>query len=222
MSSSKILSICLVAAISITVFMASQARSEDAQPTAGAAPAPAAAPAMTPEQQKAQMDAWANFAAPGPEHEWIKNNFVGDWDAAVRFMGAGGSGESKGVMHCKMILGGRYLQLDYEGTMTGPDGKTGPFKGMGIGGFDNGKKKYTNFWIDEMSTGTMVTEGTRAGNVMTFDGQCTDPSGQSMKVREVITVVDNDHHKYELFMSDRPDGQLNKMMEINYTRKAQQ
>jgi hypothetical protein len=217
MSSSKILLVFVAAFVGLAVLIAPTARSENAHPLASAAPATSP---PTAEQQKAAMDAWAAAARPGPEHEWIKRQFVGDWDADVQFFGAGGGGNSKGVMHCKMILGDRYLQLDYAGNMDGPDGKPTPFHGVGIGGYDISKKKFTNLWIDEMSTGVMSTEGTRNGNVMTLDGQCTEPmSGQPMKVREVITVVDNDHHKYELWMTEAT-WQLCKMMEIMYTRKG--
>jgi hypothetical protein len=186
------------------------------------APAAAAAPAAAPsaDQQKAMADAWAAAAKPGPEHEWLAKSFAGDWDAAVKFVGAGGGGESHGVMHCKTILGGRFVQFDYDGNMDGPDGKPTPFKGMGVGAYDNGKKKFVSYWIDEMSTGTMLTEGTRDGNVLTMDGQTTEPtSGQPMKVREVVTVTDDSHHKYELYMTG-PDGTLGKVMEIMYTKKG--
>jgi hypothetical protein len=187
------------------LFVAPSARSEDSKP-----PAPTA-------EQKAQMEAWAAAGKPGAEHEWFKT-FTGDWDADVKFLTNGG-GQSKGVMHGKLILGGRYMQLDYEGTMDGPNGPT-PFKGLGIVGFDNGKKKYTDVWIDEMSTGMMTTEGTRQGDSITMDGQVTEPmSGQPMKVREVTTLVDKDHYTYELHMADA-SGTLSKMMEIKYSRKG--
>jgi hypothetical protein len=210
----------LVAAATLMLSSAFTPHAMCADAPAGAPPAAAAAAAPSADQQKAMADAWAAAAKPGPEHEWLAKSFAGDWDAAVKFVGAGGSGESHGAMHCKTILGGRFVQFDYDGNMDTPDGKTTPFKGMGVGAYDNGKKKFVNFWIDEMSTGTMVTEGTREGNVLTMDGQTTEPtSGQAMKVREVVTVIDDTHHKYELYMTG-PDGTLGKVMEIVYTKKG--
>jgi hypothetical protein len=176
-------------------------------------------PAANPDQAK-MMEDMMKMAQPGPEHDLLKK-FAGEWDAACKFWNLDGSdgGASKGIMHAKMILGDRYLQLNYEGEMDMPNGKM-PFKGMGIGGFDRGKKKYVNFWIDEMSTGAMITEGTCDGKVLTCEGTATDPmSGQPMKVKEVITDIDNDHHKYELWMNNL-EGKMMKMMEIMYTRRT--
>jgi hypothetical protein len=176
-------------------------------------------PAPNADQQK-MMEDYMKMAQPGPEHELLKK-FAGDWTADCKFWNPDGSdgGTSKGIMHAKMILGDRYLQLNYEGEMDMGNNKV-PFKGMGIGGFDRGKKKYVNFWIDEMSTGAMMTEGTCEGKVLTCEGTATDPmSGQPMKVKEVITDIDNDHHNYELWMSN-PEGKVTKMVEIKYTRKT--
>jgi hypothetical protein len=172
------------------------------------------------QDQAAMMADYMKMAQPGPEHDRLKA-LAGDWDADCKFWNPDGSPgtPSKGVMHAKMILGDRYLQLNYEGQMDMGNGMM-PFKGMGLGGYDRGKKKYFNIWVDEMSTGAMMTEGTADGNVLTCEGTATDPmSGQPMKVKEVMTDVDKDHHKYELHMSG-PDGKMMKVMEINYTRKT--
>ena len=63
--------------------------------------------------------------------------------------------ESTGTSENKMILGGRYLEQHYDGTMMGQ-----PFCGIGYG-FDNYKKKYVATWIDSMGTGILVTTGHR-------------------------------------------------------------
>src|SRR5438045_2588357 len=82
---------------------------------------------------------------------------------------------------------------------------------------DKRKKNYTSVWIDEMSTGMMITEGTAdASGVVTSEGAVTDPlSGKSMKVKEVSTELDKDHRKYELHMADPTGGEkMMKLMEI--------
>jgi hypothetical protein len=191
------------------------ARADDKDKPAGAAPAPA-----TPADQAKMMEEYAKACAPGPEHAKLKE-FAGDWDADVKMYNPDGTpqGNSKGVMHARMILGDRYIHLNYEGEMEMPTGKV-PFHGMGIGGYDKGKKKYTSVWIDEMSTSMMHTEGTMDGNTMTCEGSCTDPmSGQPMKVKEISKQADKDHYSYELWMSG-PDGKMMKVLEIAYTRKA--
>jgi hypothetical protein len=47
----------------------------------------------------------------------------------------------------------------------------------------------------------------------------SDPmSGRSLPMEDKITVVDNDHHKMEMWTKG-PGGKMMKMMEIEYTRK---
>jgi hypothetical protein len=199
---------CLFVCILVTALLVSIARSDDK-------------PASPDKAKQDQMMAdYMKMAQPGPEHERLKA-FAGDWDADVKTWNPDGSAgaPSKGVMHAKMMLGDRFLVLHYEGQMDMGDGMK-PFRGMGMGAYDRGKKKYVNVWVDEMSTGVMTTEGTAEGNVLTCEGTTTDPmSGQPMKVKEVMTDVDKDHHKYELHMSG-PDGKMMKMLEIVYTRKS--
>ena len=48
-------------------------------------------------------------------------------------------------------------------------------------------------------------------------GEMTDPTGNKMKKRSVITLQDNDHHKMEMFFAG-PDGNEAKGMEISYER----
>ena len=56
------------------------------------------------------------------------------------------------------------------------------------------------------------------GMVWTMVGEMTDPNGNAMKKRSVITLEDNDHHKIEMFFSG-PDGKESKAMEVRYERK---
>jgi hypothetical protein len=182
----------------------------------------AAAPSAADKEQMMKM--MMEMGKPGPEHERLKA-YVGDWDADCAFNCPLDNSvqKTKGVMHIKPLLGDRYIQLNYEGEMMLPDGKTTmPFKGMGIGGYDKGKKKYTNVWIDEMSTTMMLTEGTADGNTITFEGGFTDPmSGKVTKVKEIVTETDSSHHKYELHMEGpETGGKMMKVMEINYTKRA--
>jgi len=95
-----------------------------------------------------------------------------------------------------------------------------PFHGLGITGFDNAEKKYVGIWCDDMGTGIMMTKGTSDGNALTMEGEFMDPMMKQMiKIKEVVTKVDADHHNFEMFMTG-PKGDLVKVMEIAYTRKA--
>jgi hypothetical protein len=130
---------------------------------------------------------------------------------------------SKGTAVRKSIMDGRYFVLDVSGKMQmpGPDGKPKDmtFKGMGIEGYDNVKKKFVGTWIDNMGTGIMMAEGTYdpATKTFTYTGEVEMIPGMKQKIREVIKVVDKDHHVFEWY-EDR-GGKEAKTMEISYTRK---
>ena len=132
--------------------------------------------------------------------------------------------ESKGTASTKPVMGGRYFVMDVSGKMQmpGPDGKMKDveFKGMGIDGYDNVKKKFVSSWIDNMGTGIEFSEGTYdpATKTFTYASEMEAVPGMKTKVREVLKIADNDHHTFEWY-EDRGKGQEAKTMEISYTRK---
>jgi len=119
--------------------------------------------------------------------------------------------------------GRRYFIGEFTGKMQmpGPDGKMKDmtFKGMSFEGYDNAKQKFVSSWIDNMGTGIMMSEGTYdpATKAFTYTSEIEMMPGMKQKVREVIKIVDNNHHTFEWY-EDR-GGQEAKTMEIKYTRK---
>jgi hypothetical protein len=94
-----------------------------------------------------------------------------------------------------------------------------PFKGMTITAYDIGNEKYVNLWIDSMSTMMMLSEGKAGSDAKVITTACTfDCPIQKEKVsmRQVITIVDNDHHTIDMYTTQ--DGKEFKMMTIKYTR----
>src|SRR5438105_7435104 len=71
--------------------------------------------------------------------------------------------ESKGTAVRKSIMDGRFVEMDVTGKMQmpGPDGKPKEmtFKGHGMEGYDNVKKKFIGTWMDNMGTGILMSEG---------------------------------------------------------------
>jgi hypothetical protein len=118
---------------------------------------------------------------------------------------------------------GRFFTLDVTGKMEmpGADGKKKEvtFKGMGVEGYDNVKKKFVGTWMDNMGTGVMMSEGTYDPATKTFNytGEVEMIPGMKQKIRETVKVIDKDHHNFEWY-EDR-GGQEAKTMEISYTRK---
>jgi hypothetical protein len=172
-------------------------------------------PAKKGPSQEEMMAAMMKAAAPGPEHVKLRT-MEGKFSAEVTAMMPDGKEEkSTGTMKNEMILGGRYLKNDYSGTMMGM-----PFKGGGLLGYDNMKKKYVMLWVDEMSTQMTVSEGTMDESAKTITTTATidcplDNSKKTMK--QVLTLTDEDHHTFEMF-EVTPDGKENKALSIKYTR----
>jgi hypothetical protein len=130
---------------------------------------------------------------------------------------------SKGTAVRKSTMNGRYFVMDVTGKMQmpGADGKMKDmtFKGMGIEGYDNVKKKFIGTWVDNMGTGIMMSEGDYdpATKTFTYTGEYEAIPGMKQKIREVVKITDKDHHVFEWY-EDR-GGQEAKTMEIAYTRK---
>lgn len=172
-------------------------------------------PAMDPQMQ-AMMAAMEKFGTPGPEHQILLDG-VGTWsvDSKMWMDPAAPPMVSKGKSVQRAILGGRYVQYDYEGDAAGM-----PFTGYGLSGYDRYNKKYVSLWIDTMSTGFMLTEGTcdAEGKVCTETGEYDDYlTGQKMKIKNVYTHYGKDKFTMEMFMV-QPDGKEMKSMELTYTR----
>lgn len=168
-------------------------------------------------EQAAAMQAMMKAAAVGEEHKKL-DIMAGTWDAKVKFwpeMGAQPM-ESAGTSVNEWVLGGRWLQQKFEGTMMGA-----PFSGIGYTGYDNIRKMYVGTWMDNMSTQVMSSTGgaPSSANTYSFTATMLDPtSGEPVSSDEKVRIIDKDHHVFEMWGPDM-DGRNYKMMEITYTRK---
>jgi len=159
------------------------------------------------------------------ENHKLLAQMAGTWTNTVKMWMAPDAPpmESKGIAVRKPIMEGRYFVADFTGQMKmpGADGKMKnmEFKGKSVEGYDNAKQKFVSTWFDNMGTGIMMSEGTYDPSTKTFTytAEAEMMPGMKTKVREVIRVVDKDHHTFE-FYEDR-GGKEVKTMEINYTRK---
>lgn len=159
------------------------------------------------------------------ENHKLLADLDGTWDYTLKFSPAPGAPEqqSKGTAVRKSIMGGRYVVMDVTGKikMPGADGKLKEmeFKGQGTEGYDNAKKKFVGSWIDNMSTGILMSEGDydAGSKAFTYTAEMEMAPGMKTKVREVMKVVDKNHMSFEWY-EDR-GGQEAKTMEINYTRR---
>jgi Protein of unknown function (DUF1579) len=168
-------------------------------------------------QSEAEMKAWTEYMTPSDIHKMIAKS-DGEWNAEMNMWMAPGAPPTKAMSSCtnKMILGGRYQQSNYAGTMNGM-----PFEGVSTLAYDNSLKKFINTWIDNMGTGLIVMEGTwdNASNSMITKGKETDPiTGKEISIRQVFKIIDDNTHSMEMYMTP-VGGKEYKNMEIKLTRK---
>jgi hypothetical protein len=169
-----------------------------------------------PAMGQAEMEAMAKAATPGENHKHL-GRYVGTWSTSMKAWMAPGTPpmESKGTMQAEWIMGGRYLQSTYKGDFMGQ-----PFEGRATDAYDNVTKRFQSTWIDSMSTGIMVMNGTcDAGcKTLTMEGDMADPmTGKTMPVKSV-TTFENNSWKMEMYTS-APDGSSFKMMEMVATKQ---
>lgn len=164
----------------------------------------------------AQMKAWQAYATPGNPHKLMADE-VGTWNCDMTFWSeANGKPEkAASVAVIRMILGGRYQEADYKGTMMGQ-----PFEGKSTLAYNNASQEYTTTFIDNMGTGMMVAMGKydEKTKSMELKGEMVNPlNGKKTPYREVYTIVDPTTRKMEMF--DTKNGTEYKSMEIIMKKK---
>ncbi len=164
----------------------------------------------------AQMKAWQAYATPGNPHKMMADE-VGTWNCDMTFWSeANGKPEkAASIAVIRMILGGRYQEADYKGTMMGQ-----PFEGKSTLAYNNASQEYTTTFIDNMGTGMMVAMGKydEKTKSMELKGEMVNPlNGKKTPYREVYTIVDPTTRKMEMF--DTKNGTEYKSMEIIMKKK---
>ena len=161
--------------------------------------------------------AWTDYATPSKAHEMLAKD-TGTWDAEMTFWMPENPEPQKAtsVATYKMILDGKYQEGVFKGDMWGM-----PFEGRGTTAYDNASKQFITTWIDNMGTGMLVSRGQydETSKTITFSGAMVDPvTGKEKKVKEIITYIDDNTQKMEMFDIDA-NGKEFKNMEINSKRR---
>ncbi len=171
-----------------------------------------------PADPSAAEQPWAEFAKLGEEHRQLAR-LVGEWkvEAKSYYANPDQPETSEGTATFRLLMGGRYLQQNFRGQFGGRS-----YRGMGVSGYDNAKKKFIGMWIDNMGTGMLTTEG--AYNEETHElvetGVASSPSGEE-KMKMVSRYVDDDQFTFTMY-TVQPNGKEVKSMEMIYTRQGDQ
>lgn len=172
----------------------------------------------TPADQ-VMMEKMKKMTSPSDGHK-ILEPLAGKWNYTFKFWmtAEGNPEESSGTSEGLMVLGGRFLKEDFKGVWMNE-----PFNGLGYTGYDNIKEEYITIWLDNMATGIMKMSGKydAAKKMISFSGSNSCPlTGEKDRPgRSELTIVDNDHHTYVMYMT-AADGKEFKGMAIDYVRAS--
>ena len=193
-----------------------ETKTEDAEKTIKDSVAVEEPAAEQPLDSAAQMKAWAAYATPGNEHKLMADE-VGTWNCEMTFWYEpnGKPEKATSTANVKMILGGRYQEAIYIGTMMEQ-----PFEGKSTLAYNNASKEFTSTFIDNMGTGMMVGFGKydEKTKSIEFKGDMVNPmNGIKTPYREIYTIVDPKTRKMEMF--DMKNGEEYKSMKIIMKKK---
>src|SRR5438552_15296200 len=209
----------LIAILFATLIATSSfAQSPAASPAVATSPMAAPGGQPNPQEMMKQMMEMSKLN----ENHKLLSGLDGNWNYTIKFwMNPDPNAkpqESKGTAVRKSMMGGRYFVMDVSGKMQmpGEDGKMKDvqFKGMGVEGYDNVKKKFVGSWIDNMGTGIAFSEGTYdpANKTFKYTSESEPVPGMKTQVREVLKIDDNDHKMFELY--ENQAGPEKKNMDI--------
>ena len=123
---------------------------------------------------------------------------------------------SEGTATNTMIMGGRYVQSNYNADFMGQ-----PFEGMSLMGYDNIRNQFTMLWVDSLSTAPITTKGQLSadGRVITCIGDMDEPmTGEIGKpVKWVTTYEGDDTIIFEAI--ETIYGEEFTVMRVTYTRE---
>jgi hypothetical protein len=164
------------------------------------------------DAEKQEMMKKAEAAGrPGAGHKAIEH-FAGNWRCEVKcWMDPNGQPQqSQATAKTAWIMGGRFLQEDFQGDMMGRK-----FNGRMIVGYNNLKQVYQSVWFDDMNTALFTTEGKGDSKGITLEGKGTCPATGRIDIpmKAVYRVISPDKHIFEMFDNDK------RTMEITYTRQ---
>ena len=219
MNRTKLIASAAVAALGMATVVGSIAT---ADPAKDAKPAAAKEEMKLPPGMTAEdMQAFAAASTPGKMHEHLMRD-AGTWEGKnSMWMGPDATEPVASTSTTKItpIMDGRFIQVEASGDMPG----MGPYKGLGLYGYDNAGQKFVSTWVDNMATGMMTGTGELSSDGKTLTWNYTTTCAITKKpvaVRQVETITGENTKTLEMWGPDPKSGKEFKMMRIEMTRKS--
>ena len=163
----------------------------------------------------AMMQNLAKYGTPDEHHAMLKP-LAGTFATEGTFQMAPGAPPivTSGTHSREWVLDGRFLLEESKAVMNGS-----PFGGLGMIGYDRFKNRFVFLWTDSMTTSVSLSYGEGDGKTFTYHAEYDDPfTGTTLKHRNVLKVIDEDHHTLEFF-SIMPDKTEFRVGRMSFTRK---
>ena len=165
---------------------------------------------------KSVVDEMTRYTSPGPQHQEL-SAFAGKWTTRTRVWENPEARpvEFPGSAENRMILGGRFLEVESRSQMNGAESH-----GLGIYGYDAFKEKYSFYYIHDGETQALVGLGDRdSTGAITFSVAMDMPlAGEHAKpIRAVLRRVSASREVFEMFERYLDDREW-KVLEIAYDR----
>ncbi|MCC7086104.1 MAG: DUF1579 domain-containing protein [Pirellulales bacterium] len=156
--------------------------------------------------------------APGEMHKKLAND-IGTWTGKqTMWMGLDAEpAKSDCSSTVTPLMDGRFVKVDFSGEIPG----MGPYRGMGIVGYDNVSKQFQAIWLDNCGTGMSVgnVELSPDGKTLTINYRFTCPlTKKPATMRQVETYKNPNSKTMEMFGTDPKSGKEYKMMSIELTK----
>lgn len=162
------------------------------------------------------MELWQKVSTPSANHKLLEQ-YVGTWKAEARLWKDSSLPPeiTNATSRFSMVMGGRFLQQEYQGSMMGT-----PFFGRGLFGYDNAQDIFVSSWIDTAGTGIMSSSGklNPSSKKIELSGSFYCPVAKKpLASREIMSLIDKNRFVFEMYGPSQT-GEEMKMMEIVYTR----
>lgn len=151
---------------------------------------------------------------PTPHHQKL-DALAGDWDVSVRFKSGEGFREGSATMESKWELNDTVLVQKFTSKLDGFDVTI-----VQMLGYDPGKNKGFELFMDNMAPGLMHNEGefSADGRTLTHTGLRFDPlTQQSVRIKTVYTIADANHFTLDWFQGEGDKAE--KIVTLKQTRK---
>ena len=165
--------------------------------------------------QEYNLEEAMRLASPNENHQRLETDFGGSWtyDMITNMEGRKLSGV--GSSNNNMILGGRFMLFNAEGTMLGMN-----VKSITIIGYDNALEKYTMIGMDELGTYYITAEGTYdvLTKTYTLDGSYVEPVLKRQQNYKFVFEVSDASHPVGKVLFENEQGGWDEIMTMTYTR----